>query len=183
MTEPDPPATQPAAIEVRAVEPEDYAALQAIYAQPLAVTGTLQMPFTPRATWRKRTAEPQRDGYHLVACIDDTVVGSLGLHINASPRQRHIGEIGMGVHDAWHGQGVGRALMRAGLELADQWLNLHRVQLTVFVDNSVAIALYQSCGFNTEGTLIDFAFRNGSYVNAYSMARLRPAVTLASGAP
>jgi putative acetyltransferase len=41
------------------------------------------------------------------------------------------------------------------------------------VDNAPAIALYEKFGFEAEGTHRYFAFRNGEYVDAYSMARLR----------
>jgi putative acetyltransferase len=79
----------------------------------------------------------------------------------------------MAVRDDWQGQGVGTALMQAAIELADQWLNLTRLELQVFVDNAPAIRLYEKFGFSIEGTLVDFAFRDGQYVDTYMMARLR----------
>jgi putative acetyltransferase len=86
---------------------------------------------------------------------------------------RHVGSIGMAVRDDWQGRGVGTALMEAALDLADNWLNLTRVELTVYVDNAPAIALYEKFGFEVEGTHRRMAFRNGGYVDGYSMARLR----------
>jgi L-phenylalanine/L-methionine N-acetyltransferase len=71
------------------------------------------------------------------------------------------------------GRGVGTELMEAALDLADNWLNLTRIELRVYVDNAPAIALYEKFGFEVEGTHRYFAFRNGEYVDAYSMARLR----------
>ncbi len=59
------------------------------------------------------------------------------------------------------------------LRLADSWLNLHRIELQVYTDNERGIRLYERCGFEVEGTLKDFAFREGRYVDVYSMARLR----------
>ncbi len=52
------------------------------------------------------------------------------------PRRRHVGEIGMAVRDDLQGRGVGTALMRAALDLADNWLDLARVELTVYTDNA-----------------------------------------------
>jgi RimJ/RimL family protein N-acetyltransferase len=40
--------------------------------------------------------------------------------------------------------------------------------------NATAIALYEKFGFEVEGTHRRFAFRKGEYVDAYSMARLKP---------
>jgi L-phenylalanine/L-methionine N-acetyltransferase len=78
------------------------------------------------------------------------------------------------VRDDRQGKGVGTALMEAALDLADNWLNLARIELTVYVDNAPAIALYEKFGFEVEGTHRRFAFRKGEYVDAYSMARLKP---------
>ena len=51
-------------------------------------------------------------------------------------RMRHVGSIGMAVRDDWQGKGVGTALMEAALDLADNWLNLTRIELSVYVDNA-----------------------------------------------
>ena len=37
---------------------------------------------------------------------------------------------------SWQGMGVGTALMRAALDLADNWLGLRRVELTIYADNA-----------------------------------------------
>jgi len=79
----------------------------------------------------------------------------------------------MAVRDDWQGQGVGTALMQAAVDLADKWLNLRRLELEVYTDNTPAIRLYEKFGFTIEGTLVDFAFRDGQYMDTYIMARLR----------
>ncbi len=55
---------------------------------------------------------------------------------------------------------------------AERWLNLSRLELIVFTDNTPAIKLYKRAGFRVEGTLRKFAFRDGEYVDAHTMARL-----------
>jgi L-phenylalanine/L-methionine N-acetyltransferase len=80
----------------------------------------------------------------------------------------------MAVRDDLQGRGVGTALMKAALDLADNWLNLTRVELTVYADNAAGVALYKKCGFEIEGTHPRYAFRSGEYVDAYSMARIKP---------
>lgn len=79
----------------------------------------------------------------------------------------------MAVRDDWQGKGVGTALMRAAVDLADRWLNLMRLELEVYTDGEAAIRLYRKFGFSIEGTLIGFACRDGQYVDACLMARLR----------
>ena len=161
-------------IKIRAAEPEDYEAIRETMMQPLAQAQTLQLPYPPLEMWKKRLAETPAGDHVLVAEIDGKVIGNLGLHAMPNRmRRRHVGFIGMSVHDAWHRRGVGQALMNAALDLADNWLQYTRLELTVYVDNPGALALYQKCGFEIEGTLRQYAFRDGEFVDAYTMARLK----------
>jgi L-phenylalanine/L-methionine N-acetyltransferase len=162
-------------ITIRRAEPSDYEALYKIYTCPKVVLGTLQLPFPSLEGWRKRLAEPEEGKFRLVAMVEEEIIGQLGLSTDPSrPRQKHVGGIGMAVHDDFQGQGVGTALLRAAIDMADNWLNLQRLELTVFVDNEPAVRLYKKCGFEIEGTLRRHSFRAGQYVDVYSMARLRP---------
>ena len=52
-------------------------------------------------------------------------------------------------------------------------MNLTRLDLRVYVDNAPAIALYEKFGFEKEGTHRRFVYRDGEYVDAHVMARLR----------
>ena len=79
----------------------------------------------------------------------------------------------MAVMDDWQGKGAGTALMQAAVDLADKWLNLTRLELDVYTDNEPAIRLYKKFGFVIEGTLVNYAYRDGQYVDTYTMARLR----------
>jgi putative acetyltransferase len=79
----------------------------------------------------------------------------------------------MGVADDLSGRGIGTALLRELLDAADKWFDVRRIELTVFHDNRRAIRLYERHGFEREGVLRAYAFRDGSYVDAIAMARLR----------
>jgi putative acetyltransferase len=161
-------------ILIRRAEPEDFLGLQRIHGQPKAVWGTLQLPYPSAQTWRKRLAKQADDVYGLVACANQEIVGSLGLVASdRSARRRHVGQLGMAVHDEWQGQGIGTALMRAAIELADRWLNLSRLELTVYADNEPAIKLYRRFAFEIEGRLRKYSFRDGVFVDAFMMARIR----------
>jgi putative acetyltransferase len=162
-------------VTVRRTEPTDYEALQRLFSGPRVISGTLQLPFPSAEMWRQRLSEPQDGMFSLVACVENEVVGETSLHTSPTRwRMRHVGSIGMAVRDDWQGKGVGTALMEGALDLADNWLNLTRIELTVYTDNAAGIALYKKFGFEVEGTHRRFAFRDGEYVDAYSMARLKP---------
>jgi putative acetyltransferase len=77
------------------------------------------------------------------------------------------------VHVDYQGMGIGSALMEAAMDLADNWLGLTRLQLEVYPDNPPAIALYRKFGFETEGLFRALAYRDGHYVDALVMGRLR----------
>ena len=161
-------------IVIRRAEPSDYEAVCSVFAGANAVWGTLQIPFPSLEQWRKRLAEPGEGLFSLVACAGTEVIGQLGLHTSPHrPRRRHVGQLGMAVRDDWQGKGAGTALMQAAVDLADKWLNLERLELEVYTDNEPAARLYTKFGFVIEGTLVRFAFRDGRYVDAYAMARLR----------
>jgi L-phenylalanine/L-methionine N-acetyltransferase len=136
------------------------------------------MPYQTLAETQERLLKAQDGAYRLVAEFDDLVVAAGALHLVGTARRRHVGQIGMMVHDEFQGRGVGTALLDGLLDLADNWLNLHRVELDVYVDNVAGIHLYKSRGFVIEGTRADYAFRDGRYVNAHVMGRVRASGSL-----
>lgn len=161
-------------ITVRHAEPSDAEALHRIFSGPKAIAGTLQLPFPRLDLWRERLQNPPEGLYQLVACAGEEVIGSLTLNTTpARPRMGHVGSIGMAVRDDWQSKGAGTVLMEAALDLADNWLNLTRIELGVYVDNAAGIALYEKFGFEIEGTHHRYAFRDGGFVDAYFMARLK----------
>jgi putative acetyltransferase len=163
--------TDAAGIIIRGAEPEDLAAIVAIGNQRSVAAGTLGLLYQSLADGQERF---RFDATHrmLVAEIDGRIVGSIGLMLYRN-RRAHAGSIGMSVDEAFQGRGIGRALMAAVIDLADNWYNLRRLELEVYTDNDVAIRLYQRFGFIIEGTHRSYAYREGAFVDAYSMARLR----------
>ncbi len=161
-------------IRVRATEPADMEAISEIMACPGVIGNTLQTPYQSVEWRRERYANLQPGTRSLVAEIDGRVVGNLGLTPEGPDRRRHVASIGMAVHDDVQGQGVGTALMEAMIDLAERWMGITRIELTVYIDNARAIALYKKFGFEIEGTAPRYAFRDGEYVDAYYMARVKP---------
>ena len=92
------------------------------------------------------------DDHSFVAVLPDgTLIGAATLRVCPSPRMRHVGTVGLFVHTEYQNMGVGTALLKTLLDLADNWLMLVRVELEVFADNQRAIHLYETLGFETEG--------------------------------
>lgn len=169
----DTPSGARAAIRIRAAEPEDGEAIAGVWNEPEAVAGTMQLPYRSVEHRRQRLAQLQPDSHTLVAEVEGRVVGLATLTQASQARRRHTGYVGMAVHDDFHGQGVGTALLEALMDLADNWLALKRVELQVYTDNAAAIRLYEKFGFVIEGTSKDYAFGSGRYLDAHHMARVR----------
>lgn len=169
---PEPPNTQQAEILIRALEPADIPDLTEAWNQPLAYAGTLQLPYTSMETRQRRSANTPATLTRLVAVIEGKVIGCLGLE-RYENRRSHAGQFGMAVHDAYAGRGAGSALLAAAIDLADNWLNLKRLELSAYADNAHAITLYERFGFKREGLHRAYSWRGGAYVDSVSMARLR----------
>ncbi|WP_137938896.1 GNAT family N-acetyltransferase [Chitinivorax sp. B] len=162
------------AIILRRAAIEDAEAVARIFDDLSAVAGTMQLPWPSVEGWQKRMVTQEDDHIELVALIGDQLVGTAGIRGEAKPRRRHVAHVWIAIADAWQGQGVGSCLMAELIHLADRWLNVSRLELTVYTDNAAAIALYRKFGFVIEGEHQRHAYRNGEWVNSYSMARLRP---------
>lgn len=163
----------PCAITLQRCTEQHIEGLTALYNHPQVARQVLQMPYQSADLWRKRIVTDNERMVFLVALHQGEVIGSCSLEQFLRVRRSHCGGIGMGVAPTWQGQGVGTRLLSAVLEVADQWMGLQRVELTVYADNQPALALYRRHGFEVEGHLRDYALRDGVFTDACSMARLR----------
>jgi putative acetyltransferase len=164
---PEPPET----VLIRAMEPADLPDITEAWNQPRAYAGTLQLPFTSLEQRQQRHAA-HAGSTRLVAVIDGKAIGMIFMGREEN-RRSHVGSLGMAVHDAYAGRGAGTALMAAAVDLADNWLQIKRLELSVYADNARAIALYERFGFEREGFHPAYSWRNGAFVDSISMARLR----------
>src|SRR5260221_2880326 len=131
---------KPMKIEIRRAEPGDYKAVQQVHATPKSLAGTLQLPFPSEEMWKKRLEEMDEQTYALVACMDGELVAMAGLSLfTKSPRRRHVGYVGIAVHDKWHAKGVGSALMKGLIDVADNWLNLSRLDAAGLLQHKAAL--------------------------------------------
>ena len=180
MTEPEqdgsrlaktPRASLPPGLVLRARRPQDAEGIAELYNLPGFRWGTMRLPYHSPEKVRGWIEKAPPGSVELVAVLDGQVVGQAGLQRHTG-RRAHAGGIGMGVHDAWTGKGIGTALLAALVDTADRWLGLRRLELTVYADNAPALALYCRLGFELEGRHRAYALRDGEYVDALTMARL-----------
>lgn len=173
MTSTTSPPSEKSQPLLRSVRPSDAEALCAIFNMPGFRQGTLRMPFEMVEQVARRIARSGPETTWIVAELDGKVVGHGSLVVQGSPRRSHIGEINIGLDDAFVGKGIGSAILGALLDVADNWRALKRVELTVYADNEPALRLYKSHGFEIEGRHVKAGFTDGQYHDLLSMARLR----------
>lgn len=101
----------------------------------------------------------------------EKVVGAASIHIHEKERERHAASVGIMVHREYQRKGIGKKLMQKLVDLSDNWIKLVRLELIVFTDNVAAVKLYESMGFVKEGVMKYAIVKNGSYHDAYLMAR------------
>jgi putative acetyltransferase len=163
------------AIVIRPVMAEDIKDLTEIYSFEEIIANTLQIPHRDAKFWQDFYKSRDPSGVELAAMIDGKVVGHLGMILNHTPRRKHVGTFGICVHPHHHGQGVGSALISEMINMADNWLNLLRIELSVASGNPRAIALYSKFGFTTERVSRFDVFSAGRYTDTTHMARFHPA--------
>ncbi len=155
---------------LRAREKSDAAAIAALMNLPGVRFGTLRIPFISIAFAESWGMGP--DQKTILAVRSEAVIG-ITMLMPGRERTAHAASMLIFVHDDHVGSGVGTALMTALLDVADNWLGLKRVALTVNADNERAIRLYRKFGFEVEGTLRGDVLRDGHFIDNLAMARLR----------
>ena len=116
---------------------------------------------TFRGSWRE-------DAAHLVAVEGDRVIGQVYLQREPGPVTGHVATLGMAVAPDSRGQGVGTALLEAGIGWARQ-VGVEKLALSVYPDNVRARSLYLTFGFVEEGRLSGHSKKRAGYFDEILM--------------
>ncbi len=135
-------------IEIRALTPEDWPAVETIYAEGIATRQATFETVTP--AWVEFDAG-KLPSHRLVATDGERVLGWAALS-STSERTCYRGVVENSVYvaQAARGSGVGRALMDAliaGARAAGFWT----IETGVFPENEASVALHESLGFRVVG--------------------------------
>ena len=169
-------------VHVRPASMADAEALYRARISPAAAAGTMAVPSMSPEQFSAQLKGLVEDHRHhtFAAELEGRVVGMGNLTVGRG-RRSHVGSIGMYVADDACGRGVGTAIMKALVDIVDNWLLLKRLELEVYPDNEVAIRLYEKFGFCREGVKRSAAVKDGRLVDIIMMGRVRDTGTIASG--
>jgi putative acetyltransferase len=162
-------------ITIRPLRLSDAEDIYELMHMPNVLWETTLLPSTTIDAWRKTVEQWVSDEQVHVFVVDlgGKVVGTTQLKVGRG-REGHVGKIDIAVHDAYQGQGIEEMLSLAVIDLADNWLNLIRLEINVYTDNEQAINLYKRFDFEIEGRKRCNAFRHGNYIDSYIMGRVKP---------
>jgi len=165
-------------IQVRAIELNDAQGINQLRRMSGVFENILSLPSERVVQSELAISELNENSHEFVATVkslsgEELVVGQVSLNIFSSPRLRHSATLDIMIHRDYQGKGVGKKLMETVLDLADNWLLLVRVELSVFANNEAAVNLYKSFGFEIEGIMKKSSIYRGGYIDEYMMSRIK----------
>jgi len=104
------------------------------------------------------------------AIHDEKVVGWADISPSENPRLAHRGFLGMGLIDGYRGQGLGSQLLEACIQHAKK-IEIEKIELSVYSNNSAAIALYKKFGFQEMGFIKHYRKLNEQYFDCVQMEK------------
>lgn len=104
----------------------------------------------------------------IVGFIGEELVAIADVHAGSRPRIRHSGELGISVQKKYWRLGIGRAMMYYLIDWAKD-ARLRKLNLRVRKDNHGAINLYESLGFNEQGTITREFFIREEFYSSLNM--------------
>ncbi len=105
----------------------------------------------------------------LIAIFNEKIVGYASVFRHTHPREKGVSDMGIYLHQDFHGVGLGTAMTETVLSIAKEQ-GLHRISLHVAEDNIAAVKLYKKLGFIIEGTMRDAYYGvDGKYHNMLVM--------------
>ncbi len=164
--------SSPDDLVIRPVLLQDAEALWTIARQEGVIETTMALPSLRLEQRMKSLGELDENDHYMVAQRAAQVVGIAGLTVGTG-RVRHSGYLFVYVARQHQGQGIGTRLVQTLLDLADQWLLLRRVELTVLTENEGAKHLYEGFGFVVEGCRKMSIISQGELKDEWLMARYR----------
>jgi len=173
------PANRADRVLIREARPEDAAAINAYFRRLFSEPGinliTEADEYYPTVESQSRAIRDMSradNSLFLVAEADGQIAGVLTLEGAKRRNVRHAAVLGLTVAQEWRGQGVGRRLMAQAIDWARRTGILTRIELHVFARNEIAIALYESLGFEVEGRRRNAVIRDGESIDDLVMSLL-----------
>jgi len=145
-------------VEIRTLTADDVEAywhcrLEALERDPEAFSSSVEdhRKLSRDEIRRRLTADPANN-FVLGVLTDGKLLGTAGFVRESQPKMRHKGRIwGVYLSSDLRGRGIGRHLLQALLERAEEVEGVEQILISVTTTQTAAVALYQSLGFTSFG--------------------------------
>jgi UDP-4-amino-4,6-dideoxy-N-acetyl-beta-L-altrosamine N-acetyltransferase len=164
-------------IQLRALERSDLALLVGWRNDPAIYRWFFEhepLSLARQEVWFEQLQQKREEWLWLAETRDEQdVVGMIGLSkVDWRNRRAEMGRLIVSPGHRRHG--YAREMGELVLNYAFGHLNLHRITLEVFAENTAAIAAYTHLGFREEGCLRQHVFADGRYQDVLLMAKIQP---------
>jgi L-amino acid N-acyltransferase YncA/DNA-binding transcriptional ArsR family regulator len=165
------PDDLPSDVTVRALQPDDWAAVRRIYSEGIATgLATFETTVPSRASLDAKWLPDHR----WIAEIDGQVVGwTAASPVSTRDCYSGVAETSVYVADGYRGRGVGKALLWQQVMAADA-AGLWTLQTAIFTENRPSIALHHAAGYRTVGVRERIAQRDGVWHDTVLIERRSP---------
>ncbi len=130
--------------------------------------------FVHDADWEKsfiqEHVKDKKDALSVVAEIEGNIIGVSNIQSGRSPKNRHVGSLGIMIVKEWRELGIGTAMTTYMTNWAKS-KGLEKLYLSVFSTNQRAINLYKKFNFQVEGTRKKQYKIEGKYVDEIIMTK------------
>ena len=163
-------------MEIKEFSVADGVALQKIRLQSLCDSPkAFGSSYEDELAWEKSVYENRiRSGEctYFGAFVDGSAIGIVCLVFNMRLKTKHRATItSFYVDTNYRGQGIGKKLILSAIEKARLLKTVEQVELSVVTEQSVAISLYKSMGFEIYGEEAHSLKIDGRYYNQFYMMK------------
>ena len=166
-----------AAYTIDALTPEDWTAVRSIYSE--GILGGNSTFETEAPPWGEWDAAHLPFGRIVARSVQGAVVGWAALRpISTRACYRGVAEISVYVSGGAQRQGIGRALLREVIILAEA-NGLWTLQGSIFPENQASLRMFEACGFRQVGRRKHIAKLNGLWRDTVMVERRSSKIGLA----
>lgn len=160
---------------IRTAEPQDAAALAAIYAQSIPTTVTFETRTPSAQEFGERIRAISEKYPYLVACEGDRILGYAYAHAFYIEREAYAKSVECSIYLDRSAQrrGIGKTLY-AALEEALREREFHSLYAVITAENEESRRFHERCGFRLAGILHEAGFKNGRWLDVAFYEKIFP---------
>ena len=157
---------------IRPLHPADAEPLCELFSEPTLLTCGHFVPAAGISAFKTFADSPQGDQHRLVITDNGRPIGLGMLERPPYPRVAHLGRISLLLPLDLQGRECDFELLQALIDLAENWLNLKRLEAEIPADAPAVQHTLRRAGFVDEGIMKKALYGDGGWADSLFMARI-----------